>query len=146
MVFRWLKIRGISLMPAVELGTLISIIIVAGGVLLFSELVEMVEDEPHVFDRMILLAFRDQLNLSDPIGPAWVESMLRDITSLGEATILTFMIVAVTGFLLVDRKRAAAVFMAASVSDGALFSAILKLSFMRPRPDVVPRLGRTREP
>ncbi len=46
-------------LPAVETGTLISIIIIAGGVLLFSELVEMVEGEPHAFDRWVLLALRN---------------------------------------------------------------------------------------
>jgi undecaprenyl-diphosphatase len=140
MGFRWTDIRKIPFIPAVELGTLMSIIIVAGGVLLFSELVEMVRGEPHVFDRAVLLAFRNQLDLSDPVGPAWLEIMFRDITSIGGATVLTLMIAAVAGFLLIDGKHAAAIFVVASVSGGALLSTILKLAFVRPRPDVVPHL------
>ena len=140
MVFRSVKIRGISLIPAIELGTLISIIIVAGGALLFSELVEIIEGEPKAFDRWILLALRNPGNLSDPIGPAWVEIMFRDVTGLGGAAVLTFMIVAVAGFLLVDGKRAAAVFVVVSVAGGVLLSTILKLAFVRPRPAIVPHL------
>lgn len=140
MVFRSPKIRGISFIPAVELGTLIAIIIVAGGVLLFSELVEIVEGEPKAFDSWVLLALRNRGNLSDPIGPAWVEIMFRDITGLGGAAVLTFMIVAVSGFLWVDRKRAAAIFVVASVAGGVVLSTILKLAFVRPRPAIVPHL------
>jgi len=140
MVSRRLNIRRIPFLAAVEAGTLISIVIIAGGVLFFSELVEMVRDEPHAFDRAVLLAFRNPVDVSDPIGPAWLEIISRDITSLGGATVLALMTVAVTGFLLVDRKRAAAGFVIASVSGGALLSTFLKLAFARPRPDIVPHL------
>ena len=140
MVFRLPKIRGISFVPSVELGTLISIIIVAGGVLFFSELVEMIEGEPQAFDSRVLLALRNPGNLSDPIGPAWVEILFRDITGLGGAAVLTLMTAAVTGFLVVAGKRAAAIFIVASVSGGVLLSTILKFAFVRPRPDIVPHL------
>ncbi len=140
MIARWPDIRRIRFLPAVEAGTLISIIIIAGGVLLFSELVEMVEGEPHAFDRWVLLALRNPGDLSDPIGPAWLELVNRDITSLGGAAILTLMTAIVVGFLFVDEKRAAAWLVLASVAGGTLLSVILKLVFARPRPDVVPHL------
>lgn len=140
MVFRWLHRRGAIFLPALELGTLISILVVAGGVLLFAELMEMVQSEPHAFDRAVLLAFRDPADVSDPIGPVWLEIIFRDITSLGGATVLTLMTAAVTGFLLVDGKRAAALFVLASVAGGAVLSTILKLAIARPRPDLVPHL------
>jgi undecaprenyl-diphosphatase len=100
MVSRRLNIRRVPFLPAVEAGTLIAIVIIAGGVLLFSELVEMVRDEPHAFDQAVLLAFRNPADVSDPIGPAWLEIIFRDITSLGGAAVLALMTVAVTGFLL----------------------------------------------
>lgn len=140
MVFRWLHRRGAIFLPALELGTLISILVVAGGVLLFAELMEMVQSEPHAFDRAVLLAFRDPADVSDPIGPVWLEIIFRDITSLGGATVLTLMTASVTGFLLVDGKRAAALFVLASVAGGAVLSTILKLAIARPRPDLVPHL------
>jgi undecaprenyl-diphosphatase len=126
--------------PAVEAGTLVSILIVAGGVLIFSELMEMIEGEPHAFDRFVLLALRSPTDSSDPVGAGWVELMFRDITSLGGAAILTLMTAAVIGFLLIDGKQAAANFVLASVAGGSLLSTILKLIFARPRPNIVPHL------
>jgi undecaprenyl-diphosphatase len=101
---------------------------------------EMVQGETRVFDRAVLLAFRNPTNLSDPIGPNWLEIIFRDITSLGGATVLTLMTVAVTGFLLIDAKRGAAILVLASVSGGVVLSSILKLGIDRPRPDLVARL------
>jgi len=140
MVSRWPDIRRLRFLPAVEAGTLISIIIIAGGVLLFSELVEMIQGEPQAFDRWVLLALRNPGDPADPIGPAWLEIVYRDITSLGGAAVLTLMTAIVVGFLIVDKKRSAALFVLASVAGGTLLSTILKLAFARPRPDVVPHL------
>ena len=140
MVARWADMRRFRFLPAVEAGTLISVILIAGAALLFSELVEMVQGEPHAFDRWVLLALRNPGDLSDPIGPAWLELVYRDITSLGGAAVLTLMTAIVVGFLLVDKKRAAAWLVLASIAGGTLLSVILKLVFARPRPDVVPHL------
>ena len=140
MVARWADMRCFRFLPAVEAGTLISVILIAGAALLFSELVEMVQGEPHAFDRWVLLALRNPGDLSDPIGPAWLELVYRDITSLGGAAVLTLMTAIVVGFLFVDKKRAAAWLVLASIAGGTLLSVILKLVFARPRPDVVPHL------
>jgi len=140
MTFRWPRFRRTTLLPVLEAGTLISVVIVAGGVLLFAELMEMVQGETRAFDRAVLLAFRNPLDLANPIGPRWLEIVFRDITSLGGATVLTLMTIAVTGFLLIDGKRDAAVLVLASVAGGVLLSGILKLGVDRPRPDLVPHL------
>ena len=66
--------------------------------------------------------------------------MFRDVTSLGGATVLSLMTAAVVGYLLVDEKRAAALFVLASVAGGAALSTVLKLAFARPRPNIVPHL------
>jgi undecaprenyl-diphosphatase len=137
MTSRW---RGFSFSALLEAGTLISVVIVGGGVLLFAELMEMVEGETHVFDRAVLLAFRNPMDLANPIGPRWLELVFRDITSLGGATVLTLMTIAVTGFLLIDGKRGAAVLVLASVIGGVVLSSLLKLGVDRPRPDLVPHL------
>ncbi|HKY07199.1 MAG TPA: phosphatase PAP2 family protein, partial [Candidatus Binatia bacterium] len=141
MASRWSKIRRLSFSwPAIEAGTLVAILIVAGGVLVFSELIEMIGGEPHAFDRRVLLALRSSTDSSDPVGPGWIELMFRDITSLGGAAVLILMTAAVVGFLFIDGKRAAATFVLASVGGGTLLSTGLKLIFARPRPDVVPHL------
>jgi undecaprenyl-diphosphatase len=140
MTFRWPRFRRTSLSPVLEAGTLISVLVVTGGVLLFAELMEMVQGETRAFDRAMLLAFRNPMDLANPIGPRWLEIVFRDITSLGGATVLTLMTIAVTGFLLIDGKRGAAVLVLASVTGGVLLSGILKLGVDRPRPDLVPHL------
>ena len=73
--------------------------------LLFAKLMGMLQGEPRAFDRAILLAFRNSADLSDPSGPQWLKIIFRDITSLGGATVLTLMTIAVTGFLLIDARR-----------------------------------------
>jgi undecaprenyl-diphosphatase len=100
----------------------------------------MVQGETRAFDRAILLAFRNSTDLSDPIGPRWLEIIFRDITSLGGATVLTLMTIAVSGFLLIDAKRGAAILVLGSVIGGVLLSSILKLGIDRPRPDLVAHL------
>ena len=107
---------------------------------LFAKLMGMVQGETRAFDRAILLAFRNSTDLSDPIGPRWLEIIFRDITSLGGATVLTLMTIAVSGFLLIDAKRGAAILVLGSVIGGVLLSSILKLGIDRPRPDLVAHL------
>jgi undecaprenyl-diphosphatase len=67
-------------------------------VLLFAELMEMVGDEPHAFDRAVLLAFRSPTDVSDRVGPSWLELVFLDITSLGGAMVLSLMTAAVMDF------------------------------------------------
>jgi undecaprenyl-diphosphatase len=140
MAGRWSHIRRVKFLPGLEAGTLLSVLVIAGGVLLFAELMEMVGDHPHAFDRALLLALRNPADLTDPLGPHWLERAFSDITTLGGGTVLTLMTAAVIGFLLVDNKRAAAVLVCVSVSGGAVLSTLLKLVIARPRPDLVPHL------
>jgi undecaprenyl-diphosphatase len=134
------RLRRLSFLTSLEAGTLISILVVAGGALLFAKLIGMVQGETRAFDRAILLAFRNSTDLSDPIGPHWLEIIFRDITSLGGATVLTLMTIAVTGFLLIDAKPGAAILVLGSVIGGVVLSSILKLGIDRPRPDLVGHL------
>jgi undecaprenyl-diphosphatase len=136
----WPSLRRVRFLTSLEAGTLISILIVAGGVLLFAKLMEVVQSETRAFDRAILLAFRNSTDLSDPIGPNWLEIIFRDITSLGGVTVLALMTVAVTGFLLIDGKCSAAILVLASVIGGVVLSSILKLGIDRPRPNLVAHL------
>jgi len=124
-----------------EGGTLISVLVVAGGLFLFAKLVDHVlEGETHAFDHAVLLACRDAGNLSDPIGPPWLEIAFRDITSLGGLTWITLVTLATVGYLLIEGKRAGALLMAASVGWGVMLSTLLKPGIDRPRPDLVPHL------
>lgn len=88
------------------------------------------------FDRAVIMALRENGNPADPIGPAWVEEMARDVTALGSYALLGFLLFAVLGYLMLIRKRGMAALMLASVMGGVMLSNLLKLGFDRPRPDV----------
>ncbi|RJG04355.1 phosphatase PAP2 family protein [Noviherbaspirillum sedimenti] len=105
----------------------------------FSELADEVsEGETRAFDEAVLLAFRNPQNLSDPLGPRWLEEMMRDFTALGSFGVLTVLTLVVIGFLVLVRKRHAALMVAGAVIGGVLASHLLKWVFDRSRPDLVP--------
>ncbi len=112
---------------------------VVGRLLAFGQLAEEVlEGDAGAFDRAVLLALRNPADLSDPIGPALVEEMARDITSLGSHAILILISLAVIGYLVMIRKRGTALLVLGSIGGSMLLSALLKNLFERTRPDLVP--------
>jgi undecaprenyl-diphosphatase len=111
----------------------------AVAVLAFAGLAgEVLEGETLGFDRAVMLALRNPADSGDPIGPLWLEEVARDITGLGSHVILTGVTLAVAGYLALIRKRGAALLVLVSVGGGVLLSALLKIVFQRPRPDLVP--------
>lgn len=128
---RWLAAR--------ELVTLVLVALFAGGIWAFFAIADAVaEDELRSFDEGILLAMRNPLDRSDPLGPRWFEEMGRDFTALGGVAVLTLFTLAVAGYLWIARRRRALVLLLASVCGGWLLSMLLKRGFDRPRPDLVP--------
>lgn len=122
-----------------ELATLLLMVAVAGGVWCFVELAdEVTEGDTQNFDRAILLAFRNPDDLSDPIGPKWVEEIGRDVTALGGVAILTSITFAASGFLWLRKQVRTALFLLIAVGSGMLVSSAMKRAFDRPRPDLVP--------
>jgi undecaprenyl-diphosphatase len=99
---------------------------------------EMGEGGTEAFDTAILLAFRDPSDLSSPLGPPWMATIMRDFTALGGVALLTTMTAIVVGFLFLTRKRHAAWMVVLSVIGGILISNLLKWLFSRPRPNLVP--------
>jgi undecaprenyl-diphosphatase len=133
LVSRWLRLGRR------EIGPLAAVLLAAASALAFGKLAEEVlEGDTRTFDRTMLLALRDPADLSDPVGPVWVEEMARDVTSLGGTAVLVLVPVAVIGFLLMVRKRGAALLVLGSIGGGVLLSTILKNVFERTRPDLVP--------
>jgi undecaprenyl-diphosphatase len=63
---------------------------------------EMVEGDTQAFDRTVLLALRDSADLADPVGPPWLADAVRDVTSLGSTVMLTLIVIASAGYLLLD--------------------------------------------
>ncbi len=101
---------------------------------------EVMEGDTQAFDTKILQSLRDSTDPSKPIGPEWMEGALLDLTAVGGTTVLGLMIVAVTGFLLLQtRYRTALVVFITSLS-GELLNVAMKHAFNRPRPTIVPHL------
>lgn len=96
------------------------------------------EGDAGALDRGILLALRNPADTSDPLGPAWFEESMRDLTALGGTTVLSLITVLAIVFLLMTARRHAALMVAVSVLGGTLLSQGLKWGFDRARPDLVP--------
>lgn len=122
-----------------ELTILMAIALVVGGVWLFIELAdEVAEGGTATFDERLLLSLRNPADRSDPIGPPWVEEMMRDFTALGGSGVLFFLTASVIGYLLIQRRFRAALLVGLAVGGGMILSQLLKSVFGRPRPDLVP--------
>jgi len=98
---------------------------------------EVSEGDFDAFDRALMLALRVPGDLSDPIGPGWVEVAMRDLTALGGFVVLTLLTAAVVVHLLLRRHASTAVFVIFAVGGGQVLSHLAKYAFDRPRPDLV---------
>jgi len=99
---------------------------------------EMLEGEIRDIDSRLLLALRNPQDASDPLGPAWLEETMRDITAFGSTAPLAFITLAGAAYLLLRRRRRTALFLFLAIGGGQLLSSALKHGFDRPRPDLVP--------
>ena len=86
------------------------------------------------FDHAITMMLRDNGDIKDPIGPAWLEEAGRDLTGLGSFAILSLVVTVVAGFLLLVRHYRAALFVTLAVISGTILSTASKAVFDRPRP------------
>jgi undecaprenyl-diphosphatase len=117
---------------------LISIMLAAGTAWGFIALAGGVhEGETRAIDERVILAFRNA-DISDPVGPRWLEEAVRDVTALGSNTVLLAAVLTVVGFLALQRDWRAAVFTLAATGGGLLAAFLLKEFFDRPRPDLIP--------
>ena len=99
---------------------------------------EVGEGSTAALDRKILLSLRNPADLSDPIGPRWLEETMRDITGLGSVFTIVFVTAAAVAYLAMTGRRRIAAFVVAAIGGGELASTVLKLFYHRPRPDLVP--------
>jgi undecaprenyl-diphosphatase len=126
-----------------EIWTLAGVFTIAGLVLAFGHIAEeALEGDATQFDQTIVLFFRNASDISDPIGPPWIEEMARDVTALGSYAVLSIVSCAVVVYLFMAHQRTAAFWVLAAVAGGVLLSNLLKFTFERPRPDLVPHAVR----
>lgn len=133
-------VRGLRDLPLPPLPVAMIATVAAMGWAFIEIAEELREGEVAAFDRALLLWFREPGNLSDPIGPHWLEIAVADLTTLGGTAVLVTLVACVVGFMLVAGQRGPALFTLISVSGGTAFSQLLKIFYDRPRPDLVEHL------
>lgn len=122
-----------------EMAVLVYFAVFAGGTWGFIALAKEVEaGATRRIDAAILLAFRNPDHRFNPIGPVWVEAMMRDVTALGSTVVVTLILLGTLGYLLLSRRFRIAWFPAVTVPGAMLINSLLKVGFARPRPHLVP--------
>ncbi|MES2625666.1 MAG: phosphatase PAP2 family protein [Pseudomonadota bacterium] len=122
-----------------DLSILIGIFVITGLLLVFEELADdVLEGDTESFDSAVLLMFRTADDVSDPIGPPYLEEMVRDVTALGGTAIISLTTLCVIGFLLFAGKRKTAFIVLFATLGAMAVSNGIKEFVDRPRPDLVP--------
>ncbi|PZP39853.1 MAG: phosphoesterase [Pseudomonas fluorescens] len=117
-----------------------ALVILTGLLALFISLAdEVLEGETHVFDAAILQALR-RGDAGSPIGPAWMEQSMMDITAMGGFTVITLISLLSMGYLMLRKRWVSAGLIVVSGAGGTLLNHLLKTHFERPRPDLVSHL------
>ena len=135
--------RLIAWLGELDLILLLAVFAMATGLWTFLAIADRVAGgtTQHLDDRLIL-ALRHPNDPSDPIGPAWMEEVGRDLTALGGMAVLSLTTAAVAGFLFIRRRYHAMGFLLGATVGGLALSLLLKNHFARPRPELVPHLSR----
>ena len=69
---------------------LLAVFLAVGALWIFVEIQEKFVSGPATsIDTAILLAFRARSDASNPIGPKWVEGIVRDVSALGGFAVLS---------------------------------------------------------
>jgi undecaprenyl-diphosphatase len=136
-----MKNAASTLLNRIEFPVLLAGLVIAGSLWGFEELMEAARaTTPHAFDTEILLAFRQVGQPNVPIGPLWLEGAMRDITSLGSASVLVLITAAVIIYLMLIRRLGTALLIFVAVAGGQVLSSLLKVGVDRPRPELVSHL------
>jgi undecaprenyl-diphosphatase len=97
---------------------------------------EVLEGDATRLDWRIIRLFRDPADPSLPLGPAWLQEAMRDITSLGSTVVLSTIVIVVVLYLVLAGRRAAALLLLIAVMGGQIISTLGKLAIDRPRPEL----------
>jgi undecaprenyl-diphosphatase len=101
---------------------------------------QVTDGDTQAFDTRILRALRDPADPAKPIGPAWLEGSMIDLTAIGGPTVLGLTVVIVAGFLVLQTRYRTALVVAITSFSAELLSNVMKHAFNRPRPSIVPHL------
>lgn len=107
---------------------------------------EVMEGESRDIDQSIILFVRDHTVPEQLLGKPWFAEMMRDISGLGGIAVLTLLTLTVMTYLALRKHWGQALYVLMAVVTGSLFSNFLKISFDRPRPDIIPHGSHTMLP
>lgn len=93
------------------------------------------------FDDWTLIAMRDAVDLSRPLGPGWLMDVMRGFTALGTAMTLTVIVLLGAGWFRYRKDRRSMGLLALTAAGGLLLNLAVKIAINRPRPTVVPMLS-----
>lgn len=122
-----------------ELVVLLAFVFIVGGVWLTAVLADGVADgQTQEVDLAVLMALREGGDAGNPLGPPWVEEMMRDFTALGGTGILTLIVIAVSLYYAIQGRYKEILILITAVVGAYLLSYFLKGLFDRPRPQFIP--------
>lgn len=95
----------------------------------------------NALDESVMRRLRSGDDLDTLIGPHWLHECARDFTALGGYAVLLTLTLLVYGFLRLEKRRAAGLFIVATIVSGYVVSMVLKETIGRPRPEIVKHLS-----
>lgn len=101
---------------------------------------DVIDGDTQRFDRAIMTALRQTGNPAKLVGPAWMETVVRDLTALGGVAVLVLLVAAVAGILLLVRRTGMLWLVLAATLGATLLNTGIKWIVARPRPQFVPKL------
>lgn len=120
-----------------DLRLLVALLAIAVSVWGFVSIAEMVhEGSTQQLDERVVRAFRDREDPSRLAGGEVAEELTRDITALGSVPVLVICVLAVGGFLLLERLHRSLALVASASIGGTIWTFALKELFARPRPSL----------
>ena len=126
---------GALMLARSEAAPLSALAILAGGAAIFVDLAQgMGEAGRQSLDESILHWLHPGPDLAEPIGPAWLERAMTDLTSLGSVAVLVVMAMSVLGYLLFEKRLVQSSILLVALAGGLLLSETMKQVFERTRP------------
>lgn len=117
---------------------LLALLATAAGLWLFAVLTdEVLEGDTHAFDEAVLLALRSAGDGDNPIGPAWLEYTMKDLTALGGYPVVILIALIAVGYLALVRAWGSALLVPVVLGGALLLNNLLKTGLGRPRPTLV---------
>ncbi|HEX8312345.1 MAG TPA: phosphatase PAP2 family protein [Chthoniobacteraceae bacterium] len=120
------------------------LLIVSGltiSVWVFAEVAdEVLEGGVQVHEEQFMRSLRSPHDAGVPIGPKWLRQVAQDVTALGGVTVLSLVTLLVLNYLVLQRMVHAAWLVIVATGGGLFLTLLLKQSFGRERPGVVPHL------